>query len=64
MKYIFTDKEIKLLSALSLPFDPLSELNEDEELYLWDAISEKAGFGTKESDAYEEILVSIVKQDE
>ncbi len=65
MKYKFTKAEMEALRNLSIPFDPFSDLSEDEELLLLDIIDDAAshiGYDTPEGDLYTDILDSMAKQ--
>lgn len=67
MTYKFTKKEMEAISSLSIPFDPFSDLSEDEELLLLDIIDNAAshvGYDTPEGDLYTDILDSMAKQAE
>ena len=63
MKLRFNEKERELLANLQIPFDIDSDLAIEQFCSLWDIVSEKCGFGTEQSDAYEEILVTMYEQD-
>nr|DAS18938.1 MAG TPA: hypothetical protein [Caudoviricetes sp.] len=65
MIYKFTKKEMEALRNLSIPFDPFSDLSEDEELLLLDIVDDAAsriGYDTPEGDLYTDILDSMAKQ--
>lgn len=64
MKYDFTKKDVELINTLGLPFNPLDNLSDDEAMMLADALSDKAGFGSEESDAFEDILQKMAEQEE
>lgn len=67
MTYKFTEAEAEALRGLSIPFDPFSDLSEDEELLLLDIIDDAAsrvGYDTPEGDLYTDILDSMAKQAE
>ncbi len=67
MKYKFTKKEMSALHNLSIPFDPFSDLSDDEELLLIDIVENAAayvGYDTPEGDLYTDILDSMAKQAE
>ena len=62
MIYKFNEKESSTLRKMKIPFDPFGELTEDQELLLIDLLEEKAGFGTEESDAVEDVLNTMAIQ--
>ena len=67
MIYKFTKAEAGAIRKLSIPFDPFSDLSEDEELLLLDIVDEaaaKVGYDTLEGDLYTDILDSMAKQAE
>lgn len=67
MRYKFTKTEAEALRGLSIPFDPFSDLSEDEELLLLDIVDEaasQAGYDTPKGDLYTDILDSMAKQAE
>lgn len=67
MTYKFTKTEAEALRGLSIPFDPFSDLSEDEELLLLDIVDEaasQAGYDTPKGDLYTDILDSMAKQAE
>ena len=62
MKYYLTEKELNTVRELNLPFDPMGELTEEQELFFLDALEERSGFGTEESDAFEDVYSTMAKQ--
>ena len=67
MKYKFTKADVEALRNLSIPFDPFSDLSEEEELLLLDIVDDAAariGYDTPEGDLYTDILDSMAKQTE
>lgn len=67
MTYKFTKKEKEALLGLSIPFDPFSNLSDDEELSLLEIVDDAAahaGYDTPKGDLYTDILDSMAKQAE
>ena len=62
MKYKFNEKETRTLRSIHIPFDPFSDLSEEQELELIELLEEKSGFGTEESDAFEDVLQTMAVQ--
>ena len=65
MIYKCTKTEMEAIRGLSIPFDPFSDLSQDEELLLLEIIDDAAshvGYDTPEGDLYTDILDSMAKQ--
>ncbi len=67
MKYKFTKEEAEAIRKLSIPFDPFSDLSEDQEISLLEIVDEEAakiGYDTIKGELYTDILDSMAKQAE
>lgn len=62
MKYYFTEKELNIIKELNLPFDPSDELTDEQEDFFLEALMDKSGFGSEESDAFEDVYSTMVEQ--
>lgn len=65
MQYKFSKDERETLEGLSLDFDPMGDLTEDEEMLLLELIEDAAalaGYDTDAGEKFNDILDTMAKQ--